>query len=932
MGNAIFYCAGCNLQLRETDFDKGAAFRSDARAWCKACAPEEMRSQPPPTERKRMGETNPIKVLSPSSTRKVPIVPDESDSDSKILLYVGGAVAVIALLTIVALMSGRSSTPRRAAESPEPTPVVGSNPVVPPPRNDKPAEEALKRAREYAQVNPQNFTAQLALFDTAVRDAEGTGHHATAVRERDAVLARQKAAAKVQLVALDGAVRAACDKEEFAAAFKLIDDARSRPMGPDWSTEVGARQKTVDDAAAKLFAALQKDAADARRRGAEDDVTRLTLRVEKWGIDSYRADLARAVAAATPKPKAKPVPPKEMDSYRKKWADAIAIAAGRDYPAALKKLEEASAGLADATVKAEAAADGEILKAITAAQEEGLQLLLKSPKGQKSSLAYLNESGTLVEIAGTLARVDGGQIDLTLDKGTRQIPVGEIAARSLAQMLKGKRNDRDLALLCLLEGDVDGAKTFVPATSVVPDKYWKLAPAAVQAETDARRLFYAAERDLGSHVKAVDAAQKFAALLKDRGETAFVRRNRAFIAARVEPPREYYFLFDDFRVGGGFKTFKGEKEEVHWKALADDGAFVDLSFSLPADVEYRCWVYVGGCCTETVACTFQIAEGTEAPGEAVPVKQLPGMTFKTHASHEGRGRPVPRWGWATIPLPKFSAAGLKRLRILSPMKGFCVAQAIVSSSRQASPQIAEIRDLERGRLEQRNTKADPSLVGHWKLDDGSGMTAVDSGPFGADGKLSKGTWAANGPGGMPALKLDGTGFIALGPDLTMLQQVSGATVATWIYPEKLSVESEWISIMSLSRHNGATPTTDSRLSLNIGSSGGISAGARVTDSPKPAQAVKSAEKPIKLGTWCHLAVVFDFPSHTITLYVNGMPQPTTGTVKFEARMTANTTSTNGAIGSDDTGKSGFFKGMLSDVRLYNRALTKEEIAEIAAPR
>src|SRR4030095_15092115 len=112
MGNAILYCAGCNLQLRETDFDKGAAFRSDARAWCKACAPEEMRPPQPPAERKRMGETNAIKVLSPSSTRKVPIVPAESESDSKILLYVGGAVAAIALLPIVALMSGRRGTAR----------------------------------------------------------------------------------------------------------------------------------------------------------------------------------------------------------------------------------------------------------------------------------------------------------------------------------------------------------------------------------------------------------------------------------------------------------------------------------------------------------------------------------------------------------------------------------------------------------------------------------------------------------------------------------------------------------------------------------------------------------------------------------------------------------------------------------------------------
>src|SRR6185369_402550 len=149
-------------------------------------------------------------------------------------------------------------------EPPAPAPIVASNPVQPPAqppptRNERPAEDALKRAREYAQVNPENFTAQLALFDTAVREAEGTGHHATALRERDAVLAKQKAAAQKQLDALDAAMRAACDKEDFAGANRLIGDARLRPMGSEWSTDLDARQRTVDESANKLFSALRND-------------------------------------------------------------------------------------------------------------------------------------------------------------------------------------------------------------------------------------------------------------------------------------------------------------------------------------------------------------------------------------------------------------------------------------------------------------------------------------------------------------------------------------------------------------------------------------------------------------------------------------------------------------------------------------------------
>src|SRR6185503_12840269 len=103
MGNAILYCVGCSMQLRETDFDRGAAFRADARAWCKACAPEEVRSQPPPADRKRMGETNPIKILPISSTRKISIVTAEEPPSSKPLIIIGVVVAGLALLVVAVL-------------------------------------------------------------------------------------------------------------------------------------------------------------------------------------------------------------------------------------------------------------------------------------------------------------------------------------------------------------------------------------------------------------------------------------------------------------------------------------------------------------------------------------------------------------------------------------------------------------------------------------------------------------------------------------------------------------------------------------------------------------------------------------------------------------------------------------------------------------
>src|SRR5436190_19083969 len=68
MGHAILYCSGCSMQLRDPDFEKGAAFRADGRVYCKACAPEEVRSRPPVPERRP-------EMLSPGTSRIMYVAP-----------------------------------------------------------------------------------------------------------------------------------------------------------------------------------------------------------------------------------------------------------------------------------------------------------------------------------------------------------------------------------------------------------------------------------------------------------------------------------------------------------------------------------------------------------------------------------------------------------------------------------------------------------------------------------------------------------------------------------------------------------------------------------------------------------------------------------------------------------------------------------------
>jgi hypothetical protein len=88
------------------------------------------------------------------------------------------------------------------------------------------------------------------------------------------------------------------------------------------------------------------------------------------------------------------------------------------------------------------------------------------------------------------------------------------------------------------------------------------------------------------------------------------------------------------------------------------------------------------------------------PGAAagLPVKVSHLSVKKLHSQHTGPKAPE-RFFWVFIPLPKFSAPGTKKVRILTSQKGFAVAHAVVSALRQGSPSDSEIKEQEKLRAE-----------------------------------------------------------------------------------------------------------------------------------------------------------------------------------------------------------------------------------------
>src|SRR5207245_686479 len=94
--------------------------------------------------------------------------------------------------------------------------------------------------------------------------------------------------------------------------------------------------------------------------------------------------------------------------------------------------------------------------------------------------------------------------------------------------------------------------------------------AADEKESAARKLFYDAEREYFDYGGTAGAVGKYKSLLADHGGTAFVKRNRAAIAARAEGGlKDFLFASGDLTVSSGFKLGKYGRIDAAWAAQQD---------------------------------------------------------------------------------------------------------------------------------------------------------------------------------------------------------------------------------------------------------------------------------------------------------------------------------------------------------------------------
>ena len=211
--------------------------------------------------------------------------------------------------------------------------------------------------------------------------------------------------------------------------------------------------------------------------------------------------------------------------------------------------------------------------------------------------------------------------------------------------------------------------------------------------------------------------------------------------------------------------------------------------------------------------------------------------------------------------------------------------------------------------------ADPSCVGYWSFDEGSGDTAFDRSGNGNDGTLKNmdaEDWVDGVRG--KALEFDGEDdyvFTSQSPNLN-----------------KITIEA-WVNAISFGVRNTIVSTTDDSATKGYQIHHNSNKFAlRLTDSSTYIDGGSGDAKwdtTVSTGNWYHIAISWDGTTNAenIKFYLNGEVDGTSTATKTISSIFP--TSYNIYIGKKPGG-SNYWEGVIDEVAIYNRALSPSEIS------
>ena len=217
-----------------------------------------------------------------------------------------------------------------------------------------------------------------------------------------------------------------------------------------------------------------------------------------------------------------------------------------------------------------------------------------------------------------------------------------------------------------------------------------------------------------------------------------------------------------------------------------------------------------------------------------------------------------------------------------------------------------------------NVSAD--LVGHWKLDDGSGTVAADSSGNGNDGTITNAEWTEGMFGG--ALNFDAVGQIDV-PTESWATIDKQLTVAFWIYGDPALQPMNQTNIAAFQDPSN----NDARLfSCHVPwGNGTVYFDSGGTSTSGGYDRISKAATPEEFsGQWNHWTFTKDADAGEMKIYLNsvlwhsgtGMNRPMAGVTGFTISGRPDHTQPYG--------------GLMDDVRLYNHVLSPAEIKKLSA--
>lgn len=164
----------------------------------------------------------------------------------------------------------------------------------------------------------------------------------------------------------------------------------------------------------------------------------------------------------------------------------------------------------------------------------------------------------------------------------------------------------------------------------------------------------------------------------------------------------------------------------------------------------------------------------------------------------------------------------------------------------------------------------------------------------------------------------GTEYVTLGANVASLQNVTGGTITAWVNVESNAADRY---VAHFSAGTGSLDRT--RLGLASNAAGEFFSFARRTDAE--AVNIVTSVSTLTLGTWVHVATVAEYNNAILRIYINGV-QDNTVAIAGWTGATSNTPSQQARIcGRGDDAAGEVMDGRLDSVKIFNRALTANEI-------